>query len=164
MPEPGEDQFLVKITAASLCHSDLMMSLRPDNYGRPITIGHEGVGVIAEIHSTAEGKGFNIGDRIGMQYIIDVCYTCEGCQIHNTFCIRPKRGGAKIQGLQCDGFFAEYAVVDWRNAIHLPKSLPIERMSPLFCAGITGRQPLSAFAGYMQYRLPKPEVTIADAA
>lgn len=41
-------------------------------------------------------------------------------------------------GLMTDGFFAEYALVDWENLIVLPESLPIERMSPLFCAGITG--------------------------
>ena len=37
-----------------------------------------------------------------------------------------------------DGFFSEYSLIDWENAIILPENLPIERMSPLFCAGITG--------------------------
>lgn len=137
IPEPAQDQLQVKIVAASLCHSDLMMSQRPDNLG-PLTIGHEAVGVVSKIHSSAEGRGFSIGDRVGMLAIIDTCFTCEGCQVHGSFCVKSTKGGPKIQGLQADGCFAEYAVADWASTIHLPNNLPIERMSPLFCAGITG--------------------------
>lgn len=139
VPEPAEGQIRVKIVAASLCHSDLMMSQRPD-LGRPVTIGHEAVGIISKLHPSVEGKGFKTGDRVGMMYVVDVCFECEGCRLHGTFCVKPRTGGAKIQGLQTDGFFAEYAIVDWRNVIHLPDHLPIERMSPLFCAGLTGKQ------------------------
>lgn len=137
IPEPGEGQYQVKVAAASLCHSDLMMSVRPDSITRPLTIGHEGVGIISKIHPSAEGKGFKIGDRIGMFYVIDCCFDCDGCIAHGTFCTKPRNGGAKIQGLGADGFFAEYAVIDWQNALRLDDALPIERMSPLFCAGIT---------------------------
>ena len=138
VPEPEDGQVLVKVAAASLCHSDLMHELRPDDFGRPMTMGHEGVGVVHKIHPSAEGKGFKVGDRIGMLYINDCCFECEACQAHGTQCEQPKRGGAKIMGLTTDGFFAEYAITDWENVILLPDSLPIERMSPLFCAGITG--------------------------
>lgn len=64
IPELGEGQVLVRIKAASLCHSDLMQNLRPDD-GVTYTLGHEGVGVIEKIHSSAEGKGFNVGDPVG---------------------------------------------------------------------------------------------------
>jgi len=30
IPEPGPGQVLMKVAAASLCHSDLMQGLRPD--------------------------------------------------------------------------------------------------------------------------------------
>ncbi|KAF2160817.1 hypothetical protein M409DRAFT_70142 [Zasmidium cellare ATCC 36951] len=136
IPEPKKDQLLVKITAASLCHSDLMMSRRPSGLG-PLTIGHEGVGVVSKLHPSSEGHGFRIGDTIGMICIIDACYECEGCRVHGSFCVGSRKGGAKIQGLAAHGYFAEFAVVDWRSAILLPGSLPVERMSPLFCAGIT---------------------------
>jgi D-arabinose 1-dehydrogenase-like Zn-dependent alcohol dehydrogenase len=145
IPEPGEGQVLLKVTAASLCHSDLMMELRPDDFGRAMTMGHEGVGIVDKLHSSAEGKGFKVGDRVGSLYINDCCFECEACQAHGTACERPKRGGAKVMGLMQDGFFAEYALVDWENLIVLPESLPIERMSPLFCAGITGEFKTEAF-------------------
>jgi propanol-preferring alcohol dehydrogenase len=42
-----------------------------------------------------------------------------------------------MQGFQADGFFQEYAVVDYRNAIILPDSLDTAAAAPLFCAGVT---------------------------
>jgi D-arabinose 1-dehydrogenase-like Zn-dependent alcohol dehydrogenase len=135
IPEAGEGQFLVKIKSASLCHLDLMMDLRPDK-DEPVTLGHEGVGHIASIHPSTEGKGFKVGDAIGFLYIVGCCFECEGCMIHNLHCTSGKQ---LPQGFTTDGFFAEYAVVDWQNAIVLPKNLQIERCAPLFCAGIAGK-------------------------
>ena len=97
-------------------------------------MGHEGVGHIEEIGPEAEGKGFKVGDAIGFLYVIGCCYECEACQLHNLSC---ETGKQQLQGFIVDGFFAEYAVVDWQSAIHLPKNLEIERCAPLFCAGIT---------------------------
>ncbi|PGH26441.1 hypothetical protein AJ80_01939 [Polytolypa hystricis UAMH7299] len=133
IPVAGEGQFLVKIKSASLCHSDLMMDMRPDTE-KPVTLGHEGVGYIEKIHPSAEGKGFKVGDGIGFLYIIGCCFECTGCLIHNLHC---QKGTQLLQGFTADGFFAEYAVVDWENAIKLPGNLEITRCAPLFCAGIT---------------------------
>lgn len=138
VPEPKEDQLQIKIRAASLCHSDLMMSQRPDNLG-PLTIGHEAVGVVSKLHPSAQGRGFKVGDGVGMLCIIDSCFECEGCRVHGSFCVKSKKGGPKIQGLQAHGYFAEYAVADWASTTLLPNDLPMDKMSPLFCAGITGK-------------------------
>lgn len=146
IPEPSEGQFLIKVTAASLCHSDLMADLRPDDFGRPMTMGHEGVGVIEKIHPSCEDKGFKVGDKVGMLYIVDCCFDCEACTAHGTQCTNPSGGGAKIKGLTTDGFFSEYSLNDWENVIHLPDSLPMEKMSPVFCAGITGEMELKPIA------------------
>jgi D-arabinose 1-dehydrogenase-like Zn-dependent alcohol dehydrogenase len=59
IPEPAENQFLVKTHTASLCHSDLHLELRP---ARSVTIGHDGVGYIEKIHPSAEGRGFKVGE------------------------------------------------------------------------------------------------------
>jgi propanol-preferring alcohol dehydrogenase len=134
IPEPGKDQFLVKIKSASLCHSDLMR-LEQDQ-GPTTTLGHEGAGVIDKMHPSVEGKGFKIGDAIGFNYFINVCYACDGCQVHNQNCERSEM--PYCQGFHVDGFFQEYVVVDYHNAVVLPPELDIRRASPLFCAGITG--------------------------
>lgn len=135
IPEAGPGQFLVKVKSASLCHSDIMAIESPDREA-PITIGHEGVGHIVKIHPSAEGKGFKIGDAIGSLYINGCCFECEGCLIHNLHC---ETGKQQLQGFITDGYFAEYVVVDWQNAIILPEALNIESAAPIFCAGITGK-------------------------
>ena len=145
-PEPSENQFLVKIKSASLCHSDLMGDLRPAT-DTPITLGHEGVGYIEKIHPTAEGKGFKIGDAIGFGYVIGCCFKCEGCMVHNLMC---ETGIPKVQGFMADGYFAEYALVDWQNAIILPEKLDITRCAPIFCAGITGMDTTSITRAYLR--------------
>jgi len=132
-PEPNDNQFLVKIKSASLCHSDLMMDLRPPG-DTPVTLGHEAVGYIEKIGSKAQDKGFKEGDPIGFLYITDACYECEGCMVHNMQC---KTGKQQLQGFMSDGYFQEYTVVDHISAIKIPENLDITRCAPLFCAGIT---------------------------
>lgn len=56
VPEPRENQFLVKMASASLCHSDLMAIEAPRT--DPVTIGHEGVGFVTKLHPSTVGKGF----------------------------------------------------------------------------------------------------------
>jgi len=130
-PKAGPGQFLVKIQSASLCHSDLMMEMRPDY---SVTLGHEGVGHIETVDPGAEGKGFKVGDAIGFNYFIGACFECENCMVHNMWC---KSGNSRLQGFMVDGYFAEYAVVDWQNAVLLPEVLDMSKTAPLFCAGIT---------------------------
>jgi D-arabinose 1-dehydrogenase-like Zn-dependent alcohol dehydrogenase len=61
---------------------------------------------------------------------------CEGCQIH---CLNCETGNQRLHGFGEDGFFAEYAVIDYRNAIILPESMDLQSAAPTFCAGITGK-------------------------
>lgn len=134
IPEPGENQFLVKIASASLCHSDILAFESPAS-DKPVTPGHEGVGYVTKLHPSAVGKGFKEGDTVGFLYILGCCFECDGCQIHNLSC---EGGKALLQGFTTDGFFAEYALVDYHNAVILPKSLDPKTAAPIFCAGITG--------------------------
>jgi propanol-preferring alcohol dehydrogenase len=138
IPEPGENQFLVKIASASLCHSDIAMTAGEAATApgtKPITLGHEGVGYVTKLHPSAVGKGFKEGDAVGFLYILDACFECDGCQIHNLSC---ESGKQLLQGFTTDGFFAEYALVDYHNAVILPSNLDIKKAAPIFCAGVTG--------------------------
>ncbi|KAK3679196.1 hypothetical protein LTR78_000757 [Recurvomyces mirabilis] len=123
IPEPGPNQFLVKIASASFIESNTKS-----------TLGHEGAGYIEKIHPSVEDKGFKVGDEIGFLYIIGCCFKCEGCQIHNLHC---ETGKQLLQGFTTDGFFAEYAVVEEPNCIKLPENMDVKTASPVFCAGIT---------------------------
>jgi propanol-preferring alcohol dehydrogenase len=46
-------------------------------------------------------------------------------------------GNAKLHGFATDGFFAEYAAIDYRNCIVLPESMDLKTSSSIFCAGVT---------------------------
>jgi alcohol dehydrogenase, propanol-preferring len=134
IPEPGPGQFLIKIASASLCHSDILAIQAAQD--KPITIGHEGAGYVHKVGENADGKGFSVGDAVGFLYFDGGCYECEGCLAHNSKC---ENSTALLHGFVIDGFFQEYATVDWQNCIVLPSNLDIKRASPIFCAGITGK-------------------------
>ena len=55
--------------------------------------------------------------------------------VHNLHCMNGK---PEIQWFTKPGFFAEYALVDYRNPIHLPKEFSLKTSPVFFCAGITG--------------------------
>ena len=102
---------------------------------KPVTLGHEGVGHVVSIHPSAEGKGFKLGDAVGFLYILGCCFECAGCQIHNLHC---ETGKQLLQGFVVDGFFQEYALVDYHNAVVLDEKVwDLTRAAPVFCAGIT---------------------------
>jgi propanol-preferring alcohol dehydrogenase len=42
-----------------------------------------------------------------------------------------------MAGFSCDGYFQEYAAVDYRNTMVLPEGLSPDEAAPLFCAGVT---------------------------
>jgi propanol-preferring alcohol dehydrogenase len=102
---------------------------------KPVTMGHEGAGYVEKLHPSAEGKGFKKGDAVGFLYIIGSCFECPGCLVHNLSC---ETGKQLLQGFTSDGFFAEWAIVDYHNAIILPENLDPKKAAPIFCAGVTG--------------------------
>jgi len=133
VPDFSDDEMLVKIASASLCHSDLMLLEGGiSGNGKPTTIGHEGVGYVDKVGKNVQG--YKHGDRIGFLYIKGCCFKCKGCQVHNLNC---ETGKSAIQGFGLDGFFAEYAAVDFHNAVHLPENMSLKTSAPFFCAGIT---------------------------
>lgn len=73
---PKQDEVLVKIKAASLCHTDYD-SLQ---WGKPLVMGHEGAGVIDKI---GEGvKNLRLGDFVILNWAMP-CLTCFQCQEGN---------------------------------------------------------------------------------
>tara|TARA_R110002003_G_scaffold111_2_gene9421 strand:- start:1058 stop:1348 length:291 start_codon:yes stop_codon:yes gene_type:complete len=72
VPEILPNEVLVRMGAASLCHSEIMMI---DGYfpgpSEPTVLGHEGVGTIEKVG--AEVQGFHEGDRVGFLPTKDCC-------------------------------------------------------------------------------------------
>jgi propanol-preferring alcohol dehydrogenase len=142
LPTPSKDQLLIKVASASLCHSDLM-HFEPNEAGlvlgdgSPITIGHEATGTILSVPENCTNPTLKVGAKIGFLCPEQVCYECDGCLVHNGWCVDGK---AIMSGFGRDGFFQEYVVSHWRNAIVLPEPLDIYEAAPLFCAGVTSWQ------------------------
>ena len=77
-PVPGPGQVLLRVTAAGLCHSDsFLMGLPEDQYtyGLPLTLGHEGAGVVDEL---GEGvTGVEVGDAVETSWDVDAGHFIE---------------------------------------------------------------------------------------
>ena len=57
-PEPGPGQVRLQVTAAGVCHSDAFVMSLPEEaytYGLPLTLGHEGAGVVDKLGDGVTG-------------------------------------------------------------------------------------------------------------
>jgi threonine 3-dehydrogenase len=116
IPEPGPDEVLVRIEAASICGTDLHIN-RWDTWSSerirpPLTLGHELCGTVAalgrHVRDVAEGDYVSAESHV----TCGVCFECRTGRAH--MCERTQ-----ILGVDRDGGFADYvaipASVVWRN-------------------------------------------------
>lgn len=131
IPEIGENDILVKIKAAGICHSDAHYRAGISSKMQlPHTLGHEVAGIVEKTGSAV--KFINEGDRVALHYLV-TCENCEYCLSGNEqFC-----PDAKMIGHQLPGGYAEYIAVPARNAIRLPESISFEAGATLMCASAT---------------------------
>ncbi len=144
-PEPGPGQVLLKVTAAGLCHSDqFVMSLPESQYtfGLPLTLGHEGAGVVAALGAGLEYPA--VGDSVAV-YGPWGCGRCSKCaQGKENYCVNAQRLGIHPPGLGAPGAMAEYMLVD--SARHL---VPLGDLDPVRNVSLTdaGLTPYHAIKG-----------------
>jgi len=120
IPEPGPSELLIKMRAAGICYSDVMI-LNNKYKGRvpvpiPMIMGHEGAGEVADV-----GKGVGhvkAGDKVGLNPLWG-CGHCVHClNGYPNMCMDWRH-----LGITCDGTFAEYRVVPAFTACRLPDSI-----------------------------------------
>ncbi|MFF1635307.1 NAD(P)-dependent alcohol dehydrogenase [Leifsonia sp. NPDC058248] len=132
-PEPGPGQIRIKVTAAGLCHSDeFIMGLPEDQYiyGLPLTLGHEGVGIVNKLGSGAHGV--TVGDAVAV-YGPWGCGHCHAClEGQENYCTNAAALGIAPPGLGAPGAIAEYLIVD--DARHL---LPLGDLDPVATVSLT---------------------------
>jgi alcohol dehydrogenase, propanol-preferring len=138
MPEPGPGEVLIKLTAAGVCHSDdYFMSLPADDYklGLPLTLGHEGAGVVAGLGVGA--RGVREGDSVAL-YGAWGCGHCRNCATGaENYCINAAELKIEWPGLGAQGCMAEYMLVP--SPRHLVPLLDLDPVGnvPLTDAGLT---------------------------
>ena len=147
---PGD--VLVRIRAASLCHTDLEAIEGTLAVRLPAVLGHEAAGEIAQL-----GEGVTdlaIGDRAVLSWNPHCgrCFYCERAQpilcrefLSNGprsfhFDGRPRLtcDGAPMHQLMYLGGFSEYCVVPAQSAIRVPATMPFDRAALLGCGVMTG--------------------------
>lgn len=133
VPEPGQGEILIKVTACGVCHSDLH-AIEGDWTplpNMPLIPGHEVAG-----HVTATGpgvEGFKIAEAVGVPWMYSACGTCEYCLSGmETIC---KAGEAT--GYSKPGGYAEYMVAPAAFVGQLPTDANLFELAPILCAGVT---------------------------
>jgi len=146
-PRPGE--ILVRMVASGICHTDIgMMEWGADD--EPVVLGHEGAGVVEKTGGRV--KSVRVGDHVVLSY--QSCGRCASCRRNQpTDCSRfydlnfgfqrlDGSNGLAPSGVAGHFFgqssFATHCLATERNAVKVPKSLPLEMLAPLGCGLQTG--------------------------
>ena len=144
----GEDDILIDIKYASICHSDIHQ-LKGDWGAQqyPQVPGHEIAGIV-----TAVGKNvtkFKVGDRAGVGCMVDSCMVCESCTHgEEQFCENGKTvftygypEKSSPTGISQGGYSTNIVVRD-HFVVHIPDHISLQEAAPLLCAGITTYSPI----------------------
>jgi aryl-alcohol dehydrogenase len=150
--DPRPDEVVVRVAAAGICHTDLI--IRDQWYPVPLpgVLGHEGAGVVEAIGAAV--TKVKPGDHVGMSY--GSCGFCPNCVRsrpmychaffpHNFNGARPdgsnalSRRGEPLHGhFFSQSSFATHAIASERNIVKVPDDAPLELVAPLGCGVQTG--------------------------
>ncbi|HEU5192768.1 MAG TPA: NAD(P)-dependent alcohol dehydrogenase [Methylomirabilota bacterium] len=137
----GTEEVEVAVEHCGLCHSDL--SIFNDEFGIsqfPATLGHEVVGRVTTVGSSA--KGVAVGQQVGVGWFSGSCMHCRQC-LSGRQHLCPQ---AQLTIVGHRGGFASHIRCHWAWAIPLPDGLDLADAGPLLCGGITVFSPLVAHA------------------
>jgi threonine dehydrogenase-like Zn-dependent dehydrogenase len=147
IPELHSGQVLVRVTAAGICGSDVHMWTGKDpRTPLPMILGHEGVGVVAEVAGEKRGMDgipLRTGDRILWNRGV-VCGDCYWCTTASQPELCPNRWVYGIhrsvdQPTYLNGCYGEYLVLDERTDVfRLPDGVDDDAvLVPASCSGAT---------------------------
>jgi len=144
--EPGADDVEIKILYCGVCHSDIHTA-RNEWGGTmyPTVPGHEIVGKVSRVGGNV--TRFKVGDTVGVGCFVDSCGHCNNCKDHQEqYC---ENGHTQTyNSLEQDkktityGGYSTHIVVTQGFVLNISDKLPLEKVAPLLCAGITTYSPL----------------------
>ncbi|MBI4376565.1 MAG: NAD(P)-dependent alcohol dehydrogenase [Elusimicrobia bacterium] len=147
--EPGPTDIEIEIAYCGICHSDIHQARNEwGNSLYPMVPGHEIAGRVSK--AGAKVRGFRPGDHAGIGCLVDSCRRCSNCREGvEQFCERGAsftyNSTEQDRKTPTFGGYSSRIVVDEAFALRIPASQPLERIAPLFCAGITTYSPLKRF-------------------
>ncbi|MBN1349425.1 zinc-dependent alcohol dehydrogenase family protein [candidate division KSB1 bacterium] len=138
IPEPGDGEIQIKITACGVCHTELdeIEGRTPPPFF-PIILGHQVIGRIQK--NGVNASHFKIGDRVGVAWIFSSCGECTYC-LNGNENLCPE---FKATGRDAHGGYAEYLVVPEISAFPIPELFSDAEAAPLLCAGAIGYRSLA---------------------
>lgn len=129
VPEPGVGGAVVETTAALVCTTDTRTVRGAIGERSDLTLGHEGVGVVARLGAGV--RGFREGDRVAVSAITP-CFRCPACQRGATSqCARVLAGWTYAN--RKDGVFAERFHVDAAEANLAPIPAGLSDEEACYC-------------------------------
>ncbi len=142
----GAHDVFIEILYCGVCHSDLHVARNEwERTIYPIVPGHEIVGRITQIgnHVTK----FKVGDLAGVGCFVDSCRTCESCKEGlEQYCDKGSVGTYNATTPNWPtptyGGYSNAIVVDEQYTLKVSDTLPLEKVAPLLCAGVTTYSPL----------------------
>lgn len=130
VPAVEDDDVLIRVRAAGICHSDAHYRAGTSPAVLPVTPGHEVAGLVEIVGSRV--SGVRAGDRVGVHYLV-TCGLCRYCVMgREQFCVRGRMIGKHI-----DGGYAEYLAVPARSIVPLPDVIGFEQGAIMMCSSIT---------------------------
>ena len=153
LAHPLEDEVVVKMKSAGLCHTDLDSM----SWGKPMVMGHEGAGIVHQVGKKIDS--FSIGDRVILNWATP-CLECSQCQRGNQhICERNSPvvaggngytpGHAHLEGTQWNGnpiersfnlgTLSEYVLVKESALVKIPdRTIDFPQASIISCGVMTG--------------------------
>jgi aryl-alcohol dehydrogenase len=146
------DELLVKVRAAGICHTDIVVRDQWYPVPLPAVLGHEGGGIVEEVGSAV--SGFEAGDHVSLSF--NSCGVCRPCLTGRpSYCAdffgrnfgssRPdgtsaiSRDGDTIHGNYFgQSSFGTYAIANVRSAVKLTDDIAFEVVAPFGCGIQTG--------------------------
>ena len=144
--EPGPQDVEIEILYCGVCHSDIHTARNEWGGTKyPSVPGHEIVGKVTQIGN--EVSKYKVGDTVGVGCFVDSCRECNNCKDDNEqYC---ENGNSQTyNALEQDkktityGGYSTHIVVTEHFVLRIPENLPLEKVAPLLCAGITTYSPI----------------------
>src|SRR5271165_4937689 len=121
VPAIGATDALVRVSAASICGTDLhIYGWDRWSQGRikpPVTLGHEFCGLVEKVGSEVEA--LKAGDFVSAEMHLN-CGHCHQCRVGEAHICQS----LKIIGIDQDGAFAEFVRIPAANIIKLDPAIP----------------------------------------
>lgn len=153
LDEPRDDEVVVRILSAGLCHTDIVAWEGHMPIPFPFVLGHEGAGIVEKVGKKV--RKVKEGDRVSLNYLS--CGHCRNClRGLPSYCLNffqynfsglrgidgsplMKKENRTIHGsFLGQSAFASHVLINERGVVKIEEEIPIEIVGPLSCGIQTG--------------------------